>query len=326
VLLELDRLNKYYGPIHALRDVTVAVRPGCVGLLGPNGAGKSTLLRTVLGLLEHQGGGIKVLGRLVSAELLTIRQRVGFMPEQETYFPAMTGLDMVAYAGQLAGLYREDAVARAHEMLDYAGVGEARYREVEGYSTGMKQRAKLAQALVHGPELVFLDEPTNGLDPIGREEMLAMIAELSASGVNVVLSSHLLRDVERVCDSVVLMNAGRVVHYTELETFKRGAVEQVEVEVRGGSGRDAFLAGVAELGLRAEVPEGAERFVVTVDGQGDVDALWRLAAGQGCEVRHLKPVTVSLEAAFMQFIAGLGENGARLGASLVTEGGGGEAR
>jgi ABC-2 type transport system ATP-binding protein len=317
-MIELDGLTKYYGSLAALRQVTASVGPGSVGLLGPNGAGKSTLIRTLLGLLDYRSGSARVLGHDIRDEVLALRQRIGYMPEQETYFPGMTGLEMTAYAGELSGMGRADATSRAHEILDYVGLGEARYRPVETYSTGMKQRAKLAQALVHGPELVFLDEPTNGLDPMGREEMLSIVSDLSKAAVNVVLSSHLLRDVERVCDSLLLMDRGRILHYGSLEDFTRATRRQFEVRVRGGDGARAFIERVRAAGLAVVEPERSDRPIVveaalpaSADGQeGSTPAdeaevagtLVEAAVAGGCEIRHLAPVTMSLETAFLRFL------------------------
>ncbi len=310
MLLALEDLTKRYGDFTALDALRVEVQGGCIGLLGPNGAGKSTLIRTLLGLLEPSGGKARVLGLDIVAQTRAIRGRVGYMPETETWFPGMTGLEMVAFAGQLSGMPPEDAVSRAHEMLDYAGVGESRYRQVETYSTGMKQRVKLAQAVVHGPELVFLDEPTNGLDPLGREDMLGIVADLARAGVHVILSSHLLRDVERVCDSVLLMQAGRIVHHASLDEFRAGDPQAVEIEVRGGCGPEEFPERIAAVGLRATPAEVRGRWVVATPAPDSVAQVWRVAYEGGYEVRHLAPQRVSLEKAFLELLERLEAEGA----------------
>ncbi|MBP7571785.1 MAG: ABC transporter ATP-binding protein, partial [Acidobacteria bacterium] len=175
----LDNLSVSYGKNAALRDVSAAFLPGAVGLLGPNGAGKSTLLKTLLGFLAPDRGSMRVLGLDVAKSALEIRARIGYMPETDSHIPGMNAVSFVGYCGQLAGLPASDAVQRAHEVLYYVGLGEARYRNLETYSTGMKQRIKLAQALVHDPDLLFLDEPTNGMDPRGREEMLELMRDLA---------------------------------------------------------------------------------------------------------------------------------------------------
>ncbi|GMV43633.1 MAG: hypothetical protein AMXMBFR64_53490 [Myxococcales bacterium] len=304
MLLELRGLSKYYGAYQALKDVSVDVREGCVGLLGPNGAGKSTLIRTILGLLDFAAGEGRVLGHDIRRQCMAVRQRAGYMPEHDAAFPGTTGLEMAAYGAELSGLRRDDAISRAHEMLDYVGLGEERYRPTEEYSTGMKQRAKLAQALVHGPELVLLDEPTNGLDPIGREEMLWLIGDVARAGVNVILSSHLLHDVERVCDSVILMQDGRVTHYGDVATFTKGEAEQVELELRGGGGLDAFIAAAAARGIAMERLDDPDRLQASMVRGDEAEVLLALAVAGGYEVRHLAPRSVTLESAFMRFVEG----------------------
>src|SRR5437868_8931616 len=207
----ISNLTVKYGSKTAVSDLSVEIPEGCVGLLGPNGAGKTTLLKTLLGFLTPSAGGGHVLGLDVATQGLRIRQLIGLMPEIDCHIPGMNAVTFVAYAGELAGMPGSQAMRRAHETLEYCGLGEARYRNIETYSTGMKQRVKLAQALVHGPKLLFLDEPTNGLDPAVRDDMLELVRDIShGKGVNVIVSSHLLPDIERTCDSVIVMRGGRI--------------------------------------------------------------------------------------------------------------------
>ncbi|HMF36811.1 MAG TPA: ABC transporter ATP-binding protein, partial [Isosphaeraceae bacterium] len=173
MLIELDGVTKTYGKVTALRGLSVTLPEGSIGLLGPNGAGKTTMIRSLLGLIAMDAGSGRVLGMDIRTSRMDIRQSVGFVPEDECLFPAVMGVQFVAYAGELVGMQSRDALQRAHEVLDYVGLGEARYRRVESYSTGMKQRLKIASAIVHDPRLLILDEPTNGMDPAGREEILA---------------------------------------------------------------------------------------------------------------------------------------------------------
>src|SRR6187549_3090322 len=208
-IVSLDRVTVAYGTQAALRDVTTVFVPGAVGLLGPNGAGKSTMIKALLGFVVPSAGKMRVLGYDVAVSPLPIRARVGYMPESDAHIPGMNAVSFVAYCGELAGLPRVDAMQRAHEVLFYVGLGEARYRNVETYSTGMKQRIKLAQALVHDPDLLLLDEPTNGMDPKGRDEMLALIRDV-ADRMSVILSSHVLPDVESACAHVVVLHKGVV--------------------------------------------------------------------------------------------------------------------
>src|ERR1041384_1641149 len=209
-LIELEGLAKRYGAITALADVTAVVDGHIIGLLGPNGAGKSTLLKCLLGLMPYQGTA-RVLGLEAARDGALIRDRVGYMPEQEAFLSGMSAVELCTYAGELSGLPRTEAMQRAHAALYYAGLEEKRYQPIDGYSTGMKQRVKLAQALVHDPEILFLDEPTNGLDPRSRDEMLELILDLpTRRSCAIVLSTHLLPDVERVCDHAMIMHRGRV--------------------------------------------------------------------------------------------------------------------
>src|SRR5882757_3250587 len=211
LVVTLEGVTVTYGKNRALREVTSSFAAGAVGLLGPNGAGKSTMIKSLLGFLVPERGRLRVLGLDVAEAPLEIRARVGYMPESDSHIPGMNAVSFVAYCGELAGLPRVDAMQRAHEVLFYVGLGEARYRNVETYSTGMKQRIKLAQALVHDPDLLFLDEPTNGMDPRSRDEMLNLITDLpDRRGCAIILSTHLLPDVERVCDHAVIMHQGAV--------------------------------------------------------------------------------------------------------------------
>src|SRR5260221_9777087 len=211
MLFALHDVTKTYGKITALRQLSVTVPTGAIGLLGPNGAGKTTLIRTLLGLIPVDSGGGEVLGMNVREQRFEIRQAVGFAPEDECLFPGVPGIDFVAYAGELCGMGRTDAMQRAHEVLNYVGLGEARYRRVESYSTGMKQRLKLAAAIVHDPRLLILDEPTNGMDPAGREEILELSRDLSRNkGMSLLFSIHLLPDVEAVCDHPVVLRRGQI--------------------------------------------------------------------------------------------------------------------
>src|ERR1043165_7384764 len=232
-MVTLDGGTVTYGKNAALRDVTASFTAGAVGLLGPNGAGKSTMIKSLLGFLVPERGRLRVLGLDVAEAPLEIRARVGYMPETDGHIPGMNAVSFVAYCGELAGLPRVDAMQRAHEVLFYVGLGEARYRNVETYSTGMKQRIKLAQALVHDPDLLFLDEPTNGMDPVGRDEMLELVRDLwTNKGVNLILSSHLLPDVEYTCDHVVVLDKGRVAAAGPIADLKqpRGRVYELRVK------------------------------------------------------------------------------------------------
>lgn len=230
-VIETEGLVKIYGPQRALDGVNLKVERGAIGLLGPNGAGKSTFMKCLLQLQPITSGSAKLLGREVLHEGREIRKRVGYTPEQDCHIPGMVGCEYVTYCAELCGLPFQAARQRAHEMLDFVGMGQERYRKIDTYSTGMKQRLKLAQAIVHDPEIVFLDEPTNGLDPKGQVQILDLIQSLwKTHGMTVVVSSHLLQDVDRICEQIIIIARGKVlVHDTlqNLKARKRGAAEVV---------------------------------------------------------------------------------------------------
>ncbi len=244
-VIETNALVKNYGPLRALNQIDLRVEPGPIGLLGPNGAGKSTLIKCLLRLHRLTSGSARLLGHDILRDGREIRQRVGYTPEQDCHIPGMAGCEYVTYCAQLCGLPFTDARRRAHEMLDYVGMGQERYRKVETYSTGMKQRLKLAQAIVHDPEIVFLDEPTNGLDPKGQSQMLDLVRRLwTDHHITIVVSTHLLPDVEQICDQIILIARGRIlVHDTlaRLKERRRGAAEVVVAD-RPEAVLDAFRA------------------------------------------------------------------------------------
>src|SRR5687767_2510070 len=232
-VVTLEGVTVLYGAQRALHEVTTRFETGAVGLLGPNGAGKSTMIKTLLGFIKPAAGTMRVLGYDVAVSPLDIRARVGYMPESDAHIPGMNAVSFVAYCGELAGLPADDAMQRAHEVLYYVGLGEARYRNIETYSTGMKQRIKLAQALVHDPDLLFLDEPTNGMDPKGRDEMLELVRDLAHhKGVNVIVSSHLLPDIEYTCEDVVVMDGGRIATAGPIASLKQPRGQLFELRVK----------------------------------------------------------------------------------------------
>jgi ABC-2 type transport system ATP-binding protein len=245
----LTDLTVRYGSKTAVNELSVTVPEGCVGLLGPNGAGKSTLLKTLLGFIKPASGQGSVMGMDIGKQGMAIRQKTGMMPEIDCHIPGMNAVTFVAYAGELAGMPGGYAMQRAHETLEYCGLGEARYRNVETYSTGMKQRIKLAQALVHGPRLLFLDEPTNGLDPDGRDEMLKLVRDIShGKGVNIIVSSHLLPDIERVCDTVIVMRNGRIATQGDIASLRETQGIQLDVELYLPS--PAFVEAIQRRGAK----------------------------------------------------------------------------
>jgi len=302
-VVTLESVTVAYGRNTALREVTSSFAPGAVGLLGPNGAGKSTLIKTLLGFLVPERGRMRVLGLDVADSPLEIRARVGYMPETDGHIPGMNAVSFVAYCGELAGLPRVDAMQRAHEVLFYVGLGEARYRNVETYSTGMKQRIKLAQALVHDPDLLFLDEPTNGMDPKGRDEMLELVRDLAHNkGVNLILSSHLLPDVEYTCDHVVVIDKGTVAASGPIDALKqpRGRVYELRVKTTSGD-LDAFLDRLRAAGLDCHATD-EDVMRVFVPGDGGARSLFAIAAADRVQVRHLRPSIPTLEDVFAKAV------------------------
>src|SRR6478752_132605 len=295
-VVALDGVTVAYGANRALRNVTSSFAAGAVGLLGPNGAGKSTVIKALLGFIVPENGRMRVLGYDVAESPLEIRARVGYMPESDAHIPGMNAVSFVAYCGELAGLPRVDALQRAHEVLFYVGLGEARYRNVETYSTGMKQRIKLAQALVHDPDLLFLDEPTNGMDPKGRDEMLELVRDLGHNkGVNLILSSHLLPDVEFTCDRVVVMDGGRIATQGPIDELKGPSGRVYEVRAKSGADRLVQLLKAAGMECKATDEDVMRVFVPVGKSARDVFAV---AAGEGIQLRHVRPSVPTLEDVF----------------------------
>ncbi len=295
-VVQLEHVSVKYGRQAALRDVNASFPPGAVGLLGPNGAGKSTMLKALLGFVPPDSGQMQVLGLDVRKSPLEIRARLGYMPETDAHIPGMNAVSFVAYCGELAGLPQTDAMQRAHEVLYYVGLGEARYRNLETYSTGMKQRIKLAQALVHDPDLMFLDEPTNGMDPKGRDEMLELIRDIALNkGINLILSSHLLPDVESTCDYVVVLDKGAVATAGPIAALKGHGGRVFELRVKGEKG--PFVEALRSAGIECHASEEEMmRLFVPEDCNGQ--SLFQLAARHGVQVRHLRASAPTLEDVF----------------------------
>ncbi|HXG61043.1 MAG TPA: ABC transporter ATP-binding protein [Planctomycetota bacterium] len=302
MIIELDAVTKHYGGVRALDGLSATLSEGVIGLLGPNGAGKSTLLKVLLGLVRLSSGRARVLGLDARRHSRSIRRQVGYMPEDDCTIAGLSGVQSVAFAGELAGLPPRTALRRAHEMLDYVGVTEERYREVQTYSTGMKQRVKLAQAIIHAPSLVFLDEPTSGLDPQGRERMLALIRSLFArSRVSVVVSTHILQDVEACCDSVLILAKGRALVNGRLADLRQSVDSSLFVRFAGDG--SAFAKALQGLGCAAE-PAGPEELRVSGDPQGLPERIFRAARESRAVVRQLAAGRTSLEEIFLKAVTG----------------------
>ena len=302
LVLRTDQLTKSYasGP-PALAGLTLAVPTGSVGLVGANGAGKTTLFRLMLGLMQPSSGRIEVAGRDVAADPVGIRSQLGYMPEHDCLPLDQTASDIVATFGELAGLPVRAARQRASDVLDLVGLDEARFRPVGGFSTGMRQRTKLAQALVADPHLVLLDEPTAGLDPLGREEMLDLVARLAGFGISVILATHLLDDVQRVCEHVVMIDRGHLVLAGPIDQLMQ-TTGQLRVEVGGRPGAVAALAdALAGQGLAVRPLDEHSLDVDTSDrGDAAADTVRDAVADLGLRLYALSSRHRSLDDVFLQ--------------------------
>ncbi|MEM7609819.1 MAG: ABC transporter ATP-binding protein [Myxococcota bacterium] len=299
-IIHLEKVMKRYGSLQALSGVSLSLRPGRIGLLGPNGAGKSTLMKTLLGLVEHDEGDVRVFGDAVRRDPFAIRARIGYMPEGDAVLPELTALQYTILAAELCGMPRGEATVRAQQVLYYVGLGEARYRRLGSFSTGMKQRARLAQALVGDPKLLLLDEPTSGLDPRGRDEMLALIVDIpNRTGASVLLSTHILPDVEKTCDQVVVMASGEVRYAGELAPLLRSDEGVLDVRVKGDG---AAFRQALEL-ERCIVSGEHGKFEVRLPDGGTTRIVLEAARSTGSSLRHLAPFARRLESAFFETIA-----------------------
>jgi len=299
MLIQFEQVTKRYGAVVALNNLSLSVPPGAIGLLGPNGSGKTTLIRSMLGLTRVDHGTGQVLGLDFQTRRLDIRRLVGFVPEDECLFPRVVGVEFVSYAGELVGMSPKDALQRSHEVLDYVGLGEARYRKVETYSTGIKQRLKIASAIIHDPKLLILDEPTNGMDPAGREEILVLARDLSRNkGMSLLFSSHLLPDVEAVCEYVVVLGGGKLLTDGNIQHLKQLHKQCYDVRLKTDSG--LFVEKLTALGCTAEPWEDALRVQIP-EGKSQ-RLLWEVAAEQGLQIRHLRPQRSTLEEVFLKAV------------------------
>jgi ABC-2 type transport system ATP-binding protein len=297
-LIDLDGLAVQFGGRPILKNLRCEVNGRAIGLLGPNGAGKTTLIHTLLGFHNPSSGTARIFGMDIKAEAKKIRELVGYMPERDSFIANLTCVHFVRLMAELSGLPPDAALERAHEALFYVGLGEARYRQLGTYSLGMKQLAKLAQAIVHGPKLIFLDEPTNGLDPPARQRMIELIGQIRDSGhAQVVVSSHLLRDVEECCEEVLIMKQGQIAVSCNIEEERKSNKQFLELDTRGDA--DAFAAAIGTLGCEHALLGKHRVKVVLQDGIGVRD-LYKLAAGQDVQIRRLNYKRDSLEDIFLK--------------------------
>jgi ABC-2 type transport system ATP-binding protein len=306
-LVDIRQISRSYGRVRALTDVTLSLAPGTIGLVGNNGAGKSTLLKILLGLLKPDTGQGTILGCDILHASSTLRGRVGYMPETAATVPVLKGVEFVTLSGDLYGMPHRDARRRAHEVLNYVGLGELRYRRLEEYSTGNLQRLKLAAALVHDPQLLLLDEPTNGLDPAGRVGMLRLIEDLIAeTGKSVILCTHLLGDVERLCQQIVVLHRGTVVRAGTLAELRQNGSNVYELGWLGeGSG---LIERLRAAGAEVTVNGSPTKSLVRVPGHWTTDRFFDLARQSGVTLSHLKPEEEDLQRVFFRVTSEPPEN------------------
>jgi ABC-2 type transport system ATP-binding protein len=296
-VIELQGLSVRFGSRDILKELTCSLRGRAIGLLGPNGAGKSTLINTLLGFYKPSSGSARVLGSDIRTDTRRIRSLVGYMPENDAFISKMSAVSFVQMMAELCGLPPAAALERAHEALFCVGLAEARYRELGTYSLGMKQLAKLAQAIAHGPKLLILDEPTNGLDPSARQRMIRMIRDIRDSKqLQIVLCSHLLRDVEDTCEEVLILNQGRVAHYSNLEEERKANKRFLELETFGANGD--FTEAIEKLGCECAVAENRLKMILA-DGV-EVRDIYRIAAERDVRIRRLNFRRDTLEDIFLK--------------------------
>jgi ABC-2 type transport system ATP-binding protein len=306
-VIALDGLSVSFGSRPILKDLRGELRGRAIGLLGPNGAGKTTLIHTLLGFHPPSSGTARIFGRDIRGEANQIKSLIGYMPERDSFIAKMSCIHFVRFIAELSGLPPAAALERAHEALFFVGLGEARYRSLDTYSLGMKQLAKLAQAIVHGPRLIFLDEPTNGLDPPARLRMIKMIREIRDSGqANIVLSSHLLRDVEECCEEILILKDGRLAVYCNLEEERKANKKFLMLETRGEL--KTFLAAVDGLGCECAMTSDHRLKIILQEG-AEIRDLYRLAEESNVQIRRLSYKRDSLEDIFLKAM----ENGGGTG-------------
>jgi ABC-2 type transport system ATP-binding protein len=297
-VIDLDKLEVRLGGRTVLNGISGELRGRAIGLLGPNGAGKSSLINTLLGFYRPERGIARVFGLDAYRERSQIREGIGYMPENDSFIGNMSGVRFVRYMAELAGLPPADALERAHEALFYVGLGEVRYRKINSYSLGLKQLVKLAQALAHGPKLLILDEPTNGLDPMARQRMIQLIQEIRKEGsVRLLISSHLLRDIDETCDEVLILKNGRIAALCNIEEERRSNRSFMELETVGAT--EKFSVSIRGLGCECACFPGG-RIKLVIPDHIEARDLYLIAAEQGVQIRRMNQRRDSLEDIFLR--------------------------
>jgi ABC-2 type transport system ATP-binding protein len=310
MFIELHNISRSFGKNHALIDISMSLEIGRIGLLGPNGAGKSTLMKILLGLLPPSSGTGRVLDHDLASGGVALRRAIGYMPEADALVPGMQGAAYVALAGELYGMPRKQALRRAHEVLTYLDLGDARYRKLEEYSTGMKQRLKLAQALVHDPPVLLLDEPTSGMDPAGRAGMLDLLLCLGKEhGKAILLSTHLLGDIDKVCDAVVILHQGRILCQGPVQQLCRRRQDRYRLQIQGDP--NGFLDDLRLEGVQILHDNERGEYRVQVPPSWTTQAFFKLAQVHNVVVRGLQADDEDLEDLFHRVIAETTDDGRR---------------
>lgn len=298
--IEVKDLHFNYGKVKALDGVNLKLPGGAIGLLGPNGAGKSTLIKILLGFLTPDEGEGLVLGYDIKKQQSSIRRYVGYMPESDCLIPGMDAVSFTSYLGELSGMPRQEAMKRAHEVLFYVGLEESRYRNLETYSSGMKQRLKLAQAIVHDPKLIFLDEPTSGLDPRGRIEILDLIMDISSKkDIQVLISSHILSDIESVCSYVVILNKGELASQGKISDLKQ--INYSLYEIKAFENVERFIDGLRNIGCKVE--QTTDKLIkVYLPPEKNPQDIISIAVEEKTQIRHFVKSQTSLEDIFAEVV------------------------
>jgi len=300
-MINANNVTVKFGRITALDSFSIKIPKDITGLLGPNGAGKSTFIKVVLGLLKPEKGKILLSNHKKTDNLTKLRDLIGYMPEHDCLIENMTAIDLVSYMSQLSGMLPNDAIRRSHEALDFVGLDEVRYRDISSYSTGMKQRVKLAQAIVHDPEILFLDEPTNGMDPFGKKEMLSLISDIAKTGKTIIVCSHLLHEVEQICNYVVIINQGRLLKTGSMKEILSGEKGRFKLELRGEKNH---LENILDILKKEYEIISVNRFlgklVISIRNIENSLKLFRLINKYNIQIRSYKPDKLILEEVFIQ--------------------------
>ncbi len=299
IVLQIENLSFKYGKLKALDNISINLEPGVYGLLGPNGAGKSTLIKTILGFLKPYAGTGKILNYDLK-DVREIRKRIGYMPENDSMIAGLDGVTFVSYLAELSGISPDKAKKRAHDVLFFVGLEEERYRKTEQYSSGMKQKLKLAQAIVHSPELLLLDEPTSGMDPQGRKDLIKLIKTISEEeNITIIYSSHLLADIEEACEKVIIMNKGKILTVDSIENLKKRDYNSYELKLKNNI--DNFLIKIKDLGMKYDLnSKGIYTLIVPKDFP--VKELFKIAYNEGTQIRYFKNRRSTLEQKFLKLI------------------------